>query len=253
MEFDVKKFFFPSVGVDLVFNINTDYPISKSSIIYDADFDRQTITIAQPIVPVTPNTAFEQLHLTTLVQSDQRRLRIGISCSPVQFISNYPLAGGGNPVEAIVVQYQLPAIETNIRSAFRIQMTSRYAIKAKLFYNQQEYRTPVDFKIKDISFSGLGLVIIEKKESHTSPLSALKPGTEMIMGLSLVDRDQDQPGTIATFPVKIQVARININYSETHTLIGLKITNITRENEEVLNQFIHATQIAELKRISKRD
>lgn len=251
MEFDVKKIFFPSVGIDLVFNLNTDFPVSKSSIIYDADFKKQAITIAQPIVPVTPNTPFEQLHLTTLVDIDQRRRRIGISCRPVQFISNYPLAGG-TLVKAIVVQYQLPAIETNIRSAFRISMTStsRYAVKAKLVYNKQEYRTPDDFKIKDISFSGLSLLILAKKGNSPSPLSELKPGTEMIMGLALVDRDR--PGGIETVPVKIQVARINMNYSEIHILIGLKITNITRENEEVLNQFIHAVQIEELKRISKK-
>ena len=249
MEFDIKKHFFPSVGVDLVFNINTDFPISKSSIIYDADFKKQTITIAQPIVPVTPNTPFEQLHLTTLVNINQRRLRIGISCRVAQFISNYPMAAGA-PVKAIVVQYQLPAIETNIRSAFRLSMTSRYAVKAKLFCNKQEYRTPGDFKIKDISFSGFGLIILETKKKRNTPLSALKPGTEMVMGLALVDHDQ--PGALSTFPVKIKVARINMNYSETHTLIGLKITNITRENEEVLNQFIHAAQIEELKRISKK-
>ncbi len=249
MDFDVKKIFFPSVGVNLVFNINTDFPISKSSIIYDADFKKQTITIAQPIVPVTPNTPFEQLHLTTLVYIDQRRLRIGVRCRPIKFISNYPMANG-LPAKAIVLQYQLPAIETNIRSAFRLPMTSRYAVKAKIVYNKQEYRTPGDFKIKDISFSGLGLVILERKKKRNTPLSALKIGTEMIMGLALVDRDQ--PGAIGTFPVKIQVVRINMNYSETHTLIGLKITSITRENEEVLNRFIHTAQIEELKRISKK-
>ena len=249
MEFDVKKIFFPSVGVNLVFNINTDFPNSKSSIIYDTDLKKQTITIAQPRIPVTQNTPFEQLHLTTLIYINQRRLRIGIRCKPVRFISNYPMANG-TPVKAVVVQYRLPAIETNIRSAFRLPMTSRYAVKGKIVYNKQEYRTPGDFKIKDISFSGLGLVILEKKGQRPPPLSALTTGTKMIMGLALVDRDQ--PGAVTTVPVQIQVARIDMNYSELHTLIGLKITNITREDEEVLNQFIHTAQIEELKRISKK-
>ncbi|WP_319577468.1 PilZ domain-containing protein [uncultured Desulfobacter sp.] len=249
MDFDVKKIFFPSVGVDLVFNINTDFPISKSSIIYDADFKKQAITIAQPSIPVTPDTPFEQLHLTTLVYINQRRLRIGVCCRPIQFISNFPMAGG-LAVEAIVVHYQLPAIETNIRSAFRLPLTGRYAVKAKIVYNKQEYRTPSDFKIKDLSFSGLSLVILERKKKRTPPLSSLKIGTEMILGLALVDRDQ--PGAIGTFPIKIQVVRINMNYSETHTLIGLKITSITPKNEEILNRFIHTAQIEELKRISKK-
>lgn len=249
MEFDVKNIFFPSVGVNLVFNMNTDFPISTSSIIYDTDFDKQTIIIAQPTPPITPNTQYKQLHLTTLAYINQRRLRIGMHCKPIRFIRNYPMADG-KTVKAIEIQYRLPAIETNIRSAFRLPMTTRYAVKAKIVYNGQEYRTPGDFKIKDISFSGLGLVILEKKGKRPSPLSALKAGTKMIMGLALVDRNH--PGTIDTFPVQIQVARTNTNYSETHTLIGLKISNIASDNDERLNQFIHTAQIAELKRISKK-
>nr|WP_320191874.1 PilZ domain-containing protein [uncultured Desulfobacter sp.] len=249
MEFDVKKIFFPSVGVNLVFNMNTDYPISTSSIIYDADFDKQTITIARPNLPIPPNTEFEQLHLTTLAHINQRRLRIGMHCRPIRVIDNYAMADG-SAAKAIEIQYRLPAIETNIRSAFRLQMNTKYAVKAQIAYNGQKYRTPGDFKIKDISFSGLGLVILEKKGKYPSPLSDLKTGTKMIMGLALVDRDQ--PGAIGTFPVQIQVARINMNYSKTDTLIGLKIINIARENDEVLNQFIHTAQIEELKRISKQ-
>lgn len=250
MGFDINTIFLPSVGVDLVFNINTDFPISKSSIIYDANYKKRLLVLAQPVVPITADTAYEQLHLTTLIYIDQRRLRIGIRCNPVKFVNNYPMAGG-TPVKALVVQYQLPAKETNIRSAFRLSMTSKYAVKAKLVYQKQEYRTPSDFKIKDISFSGLGLVILEKKGNRKNPLSALKPGTELIMGLALVDNDQ--PAAAKTLPVKIQVARINANYSETHTLIGLKITGITRQNEDALNQFIHAAQVEELKRISKKN
>lgn len=249
MEFDVKKIFIPSVGVNLVFDINTDFPTSRSSIIYDADYKKQIITIAQPIPPVTPSTPFEQLHLTTLVYIDQRRLRIGVACTFARFISNYPMADG-SPVKAIEMQYRLPAIETNIRAAFRLSLTGRYTVKAKIVHNSQEHRTPRDFKIKDISFSGLGIVILEKKGKHLHPLATLKTGTKMIMGLALID--QEQSGTIGTFPIQIQVARIKTNYSETHTLIGLKIINITPKDKEALNQFIHIAQIEELKRISKK-
>ncbi len=248
MGFDVSKIFLPSVGVDLVLNMNTDFPISKSSIIYDSNFKKRTITVAQPATPITPNTQFEQLHLTTLVYLNQRRSRIGLRCKSVKFINDYPMANGAL-TKALVVEYQLPATESNIRSAFRLPVGSRYTVKAKLVYNKQEYRTPSDFKIKDISFSGLGLVILEKKGKDNA-LYTLNPGTELIMGLALVDKDQ--PGAVGTFPIKIKVARINSNYSETHTLIGLQITSITQENESVLNQFIHAAQIDELKRISKK-
>lgn len=250
MKFDVKKIFYPSVGVNLVLNLNTDSPISKSSIIYDVDFKKQTIILAQPTIPITPSTQLDDLHLTTLVYMNQRRLRIGIHCIPIRFINNYPMADG-TTIKAIEIQYRLPASETNIRSAFRLSMPSRYTIKAKITHDEHEYRTSGDFKIKDISFSGLGVVILEKKGERPPSLSVLKAGTKMIMELALVDRDR--PGATEILPVQIQVARTNINHSETHTLVGLKITNITREDEARLNQFIHRAQIEELKRISKKD
>ncbi len=131
MEFDVKKIFFPSVGVNLVFNMNTDHPVSTSSIIYDADFEKQVITIAQPNISIPPNTQFEQLHLTTLTQINQRRLRIGIHCRPTRVIKDYAMADGSS-AKAIEIQYRLPAIETNIRAAFRLQITTRYAVKAQI-------------------------------------------------------------------------------------------------------------------------
>ena len=95
MGFDVTKIFLPSVGVDLVLNMNTDFPISKSSIIYDSNFKKRIITVAQPSVPITKHTQFEQFHLTTLVHLNQRRSRVGLKCKPIQFINDYPMANGG--------------------------------------------------------------------------------------------------------------------------------------------------------------
>ena len=249
MGFDIENIFLPSVGVDLVFDMDSLTPISRSSIIYDTDYGNRTITIAQPIVPVTSETQFEELHLTTIIHIKQRRVRIGLACKPIKFIDQYHLANRST-TKALVVEYRLPPVETNIRSAFRLPLSQRHNIKAKLLLNGVEYFTAKDFKIKDISFAGMGLVVPKKLNGKPNPLTQAQSGTLVPVGMILVDRGQQAP--VGTFPVKTKVARLNPNYSETHMLIGLKIIAITAESEDLLNRFIHNAQIDELKRISKR-
>ncbi|WDP88947.1 MAG: PilZ domain-containing protein [Desulfobacter sp.] len=249
MAFNAEKIFLPSVGVDLVFNMDTDTPISRASIIYDADYKNKTITIAQPNPALTPNTAFDQLHLTTIVHTGQRRTRIGINCLPVKFIENYPLANR-TTTRALILQYTLPASETNIRSAFRLAVSTSHTVKGKLLYNQKDFFTVKDFRVKDISFTGLGIVVPKKRGKAVPVLAGLRVGTLLPMGISLVDNKKETP--LATFPLKVKVVRVNQNYSETHILIGMRIQGITPENEELLIKFIHEAQIAELKRISQK-
>ncbi len=233
----------------MVFDMDSLTPISRSSIIYDTDYGNRTITIAQPIVPVTSETKFDELHLTTIIHTKQRRVRVGLSCRPIKFIDQYHLANRST-TKALIVQYQLPPIETNIRSAFRLPLSQRHSIKAKLLYNSVEYFTARDFKIKDISFAGIGLSVPKKQGKKTNPLTEIESGTAVPVGMILVDKGLKDP--VGTFPVKTKVVRLNPNYSETHMLVGLKILAITAESENLLNRFIHKAQIDELKRISKR-
>ncbi len=249
MEFTLEKIFLPSVGVDLVFNMDATSPVSRASIIYDTDHKNQTITIAQPIVAVTKTTEYNQLHLTAIVHLKQRKTRIGISCIPVKFIENYPLANKAT-TKALVLQYTPPAVETNIRSAFRLPLGSRHTVKGKLIYEKIDFFTEKDFKIKDISFNGLGVTVSREKKKSRNPLMGITTGTLMPMGISLMDSEKDTP--IGTFPVKVRAVRVNHNYSATHTLIGLLIEAIAPENEDLLIKFIHDAQIAELKRLSQK-
>ncbi len=249
MGFDVENIFLPSVGADLVFDMNSLSPVSRSTIIYDTDFKHRTITLAQPIVQVSAATQFEQLHLTTIIHRKQRKIRIGLPCRPIKFMEDYPVANQST-VKALVVEYMLPALETNIRSAFRLPLSQKHSIKAKILFNQAEYYTIRDFRIRDISFAGMGLVVQKQVGETSNPLSGLVIGDQLSMGMILLNQDHDKP--IGTFPVKAQVVRINTAYSEAHILVGLKITTISPNNESQLNQFIHNAQIDELKRLSNR-
>lgn len=245
MSYSIESIFFPSVGVDLVLNIDSLMPLPRASIIHDVDFAKKIITIAQPKIPFTETTAFDQLHLTTIIRTDKRRVRVGIPCRPVRFLSNYRLAGNTTD-NAIVLGYELPVSEKNIRSAFRLSLDSRYMIRAKLIHRQLEYHSPGHFRIRDISLTGASLVIPKKMNQKTNPLLELKRNDVLLSGMSLIDSQKEHP--LATFALKFTVVRLHLNHSETNILAGLKITRMDPKDEDALSEFIHAAQIHQLRR-----
>ncbi|WP_022668227.1 hypothetical protein [Desulfospira joergensenii] len=245
MDFNIETIFLPSIGVDLVMNIDSLMPLPRASIIHDVDFSRKTITIAQPRIPFTETTQFDQLHLTTIIRTEKRRVRVGISCRPVQFIDTYRLAGDSTD-RAIVVQYELPVKETNIRSAYRLSLSSRYTIRAKLICGQLEYHTPIHFRVRDISLSGASLVIPKKVKQKKNPLIGLALNEKLVAGISLVDAKKEQP--VATFALKFKVVRMNLKHTDTTVLAGLKTIKLAKKDEDALSDFIHAAQIHQLSR-----
>lgn len=242
----------PATGVDLVFNMNSLNPISRSSIIHDIDHRNQTITIAQPLIPITVTTSYDELHLTAIIYNKNRKMRVGLQCQPVKFDDHYRLASQ-IITKAIILKYKPPVAETNIRSAFRLPLSRKRTIKAKMLYRQTNYSTPNDFNIRDISFTGMGLTIPQKKISLSSPLISIKTAEFIPLGLILIDTvdtgggEKEMP--IGTFALKTKVVRVNKNYSDSHILVGLKIIDMNQKNETLLNSFIHQSQIDELKRL----
>lgn len=247
MTFDIKTIFAPSKGVDLVFNMHSPAPTSRSSIIFDAHFNDNTITIAQPFVPVSPKTQFDTLHVTTTVTGRQKRIRVGMACQVERFIDHYPLAGNAVS-KALVLRCTPPVVETNIRSAFRLPLGSRHIVRGKLIFRETEFYTAADFKIRDISFAGMGIMIPKKVKAKPNPLCRLEYNDILPMGLVLVDTRKKDP--VGTLQVKTKVKRVNTDYTQTHILAGLKVIQITRDSESLLNRFIHDAQIDELKRLS---
>ncbi len=250
MDLNVENIFQPSVGVDLVFDMNSLTPYSRSSIIYDTDYRSRTVTIAQPLRVITRNTVFKELHLTTIINRVRRKVRVGIACNPIQFLKEYRLANF-KKVQAIILEYSPPIREMNIRSAFRMPMSAKYIIKAKIIYNKTEYLSSKDFAVKDVSLTGAGLILPKKKGKVLNPLANIKLNDVIVMGMVLVNIDKKKP--VGTVPMKTEVVRVNPHYSDTHTMVGLKISKLTDAGEDLLNKFIHDAQIDELKRLSGRN
>nr|NJM01024.1 hypothetical protein [Desulfobacula sp.] len=144
-------------------------PYYRSSIIYDVDFKNETITIAQPLKAFSKKTAFKELHLTTIIQGKNRKARVGVKCRDFKLIDQYLLANQ-KKVPAIILDYMLPIEETNIRSAFRLSLSTKYFIKTIIQHKNIEYKSPDDFTVRDISLNGIGIVI-PKTAIQNNPFS----------------------------------------------------------------------------------
>ncbi|MBF0572431.1 MAG: PilZ domain-containing protein [Desulfamplus sp.] len=246
----IEDVFAPSTGVEIVFNLNSLNPFTSSSIIYDADHKKKSIIVAQPNRRITPSTSFEEMHLTTLLKVDLEKKRFGIKCKPSIFHNDYCLFDNSK-VAAITVEYTPPLLETNIRSAYRMPITKDYTVKAKLIFNNNSYYSTKDFFIRDISISGLGIIVPIRRNKIINPLSTLKRHSQAVIGMLLMTPNSKQP--FATIPLKIEVARLNQNQSENHIFIGVKFIGLTPDKEGQLNKFIHMAQLDGLRRLSRID
>lgn len=246
MTMDIDKIFTPSCGVDLVFNLNSLTPFSRSSIIYDADHDNQSIVVAQPHIKITQSTAFKDLYLTSIIHANNRKIRLGVVCTIKSFIDDYSLANKSK-TGAIVLQYEPPLKEANIRAAFRLSLSAKFTVKGKMIYQNLDFFTPTDFNIRDISLNGIGIVI-PKNTSQLQIIRDFNIKDELELALILVNQEESRP--VGTVPVTAKIARINKNYSDSHVFIGCQFISITSETDSLLNSFIHAAQIEELRKIS---
>jgi len=224
--------------VDLVFNMNSLAPYSRSSIIFDVDFGNESITIAQPRTALSQKTTFRELHLTTIIQEKNKKIRFGIECQGFNIIDQYLLANKTR-VSAVLLKYRLPVEETNIRSAFRLPLSTKHIIKSKILYKNFEYDSLKDFSIRDVSFNGVG-IIVPKINNNSNPLVAIKVNEEINFQIILADTDEEDPIAI---PIRALVVRVNPRYSERYILMGLQFINLSNQNEAIINKFIYDAQV----------
>ncbi len=250
MTFYINMIFLPSKGVDMIFNMNSLAPYSRTSIIYEIDLKNQEITIAQPLTPFSKNSSFKELHLTTIVHDKKRKLRVGVECVQFRLIEKYQLANKTNVI-AVVLKYKLPILKNNIRSAFRLPLSNKHAINCKIFYNKLEYTSINDFSIMEISLTGIALKIPTKRINKANPLTTIKVNETILITIILINAKQDKP--VSTFPLNTKVVRIEPYYTDTQALIGLQILNLKTNHETILNKFIHEAQVDELKRLSRQN
>ncbi len=247
MSLTPEKIFLPSVGCDLIINDTSVSHRVLSTIIYEADFSGKTITIAQPNGVFASDTKFNRLHLTTIISTEKRKYRVGISCKPKAFLDSYQLAGKSK-VRAVVLSFEMPIIEVNIRAAFRLILDGRHTVRAKLVYQKNDFFSPDYFRVKDISITGVGLLIPRKVYHGANPLLAAKLNDTLAMGMQLVDTVA--PLLKGPLAMAGRIQRVVYDYSQTSSLLAVKFLVIDPQQENILSEFIHMAQIQQLNRFS---
>ena len=112
-----------------------------------------------------------------------------------------------------------------------------------------EYTSQKDFSIRDISLNGIGIVIPKTNIKNPTPLSEIIINKEI--GLEIILSDTDDEDSEEKISICARITRINPRYSETYILIGLKIINLSNQNEFILSKFIHDVQVKQLKRLKQ--
>ena len=247
MSFSIEKTFIPSAGVELVAEINSLQPMSWSSIIYDVNYDTNSITIAYPDkIHYTQLEGIKKLHLTTKLNHQNSTIRVGIVCTKYEITKTYPLANGAK-TKAIILKYLPPITKANIRSAYRLKLTDKHIVKAKLRHRNTDYHLPQHFSIKDISLSGIALLLPLYIQQRKNPLIETQLNEQISIGIKLaIASIQDAPQTIY---FKAIAKRITQRINTKELLIAFKISSISDENEFALTQFIHNAQIDELQKL----
>ncbi|MEA2060650.1 MAG: hypothetical protein U9P10_09145 [Thermodesulfobacteriota bacterium] len=245
---NISKIFRPSRGVELVFNLNSLYPTAKSSIIHDTDHRKRQIIVAQPLSPVTPHGQYREMHITTLDKKNHSSaVRIGMACKPVRFDNHYRLSSQSK-VEVIIVQYELPLIETNIRSAFRMPISEKFFIQASMTYKDKKFISGRDFTIRDVSLAGMGILIPKTNNQTNPPLTGIDVRQQADIVLTLFEKGKTTPSE--SISAVIECVRKDSRFSDTAMLAGVKFIKLLPKDEDLLHTFLHNAQIDELKRLS---
>ena len=239
----------PGMGVDLVFNLDSLSPVSRSSIVFDCDESIRQVIVAQPVQRIHKDNQFNQMHISTLIKKEPfTKSRLGYSCKIIDIIRDYNLSNS-EKAEALVLEYTPPALEINIRSAFRFQPNPSFEVLGKLVVNNEIFYSGRHFKFYDISITGIGILIPKKIMKERNPLLDLKTDSHGKIGILLKSGEKGE--TVSTIDCSIKVVRTNMDYNPLSGFAGFSMLNLNHDHQETLNRFIHNAQLHEIRKINR--
>lgn len=237
----------PGIGVDLIFNLSSISPLVKPSIIFELNNNK--VVVAQPQRKISTEHKFATMHISSLIPNELSiKTRQGYLCRIVKLIDDYKLAND-NSTQALLLEYQEPLLEMNIRAAFRFQPNSTHSVIGKIVYKGKEFYSGVHFKVFDISISGIGFLIPKKIKKSINPLSDIAKNSSAKIGLLL--RSTEDKEEIITIESEINVVRTNSEYNEISGFAGVSFQNLLQQSEESLNKFIHNAQLFEIRKSNR--
>jgi hypothetical protein len=245
-EFPLK----PGLGVDLVFNLDSESPSSKTSIIYDCNESLNQVIVAQPTQRVHLESRYPQMHISSLISKElTTKVRVGYPCRIIEALSEYRLSNQSK-VDALLLEYSPTLVDINIRAAFRFHPNSNYDVVGKLSIGNDMYYSGKHFKFQDISLNGIGILIPKKIVNTRNPMLDLSNDTFGRIGI-LLKIAEERDSIVTTIESDVKVVRIAMNYNSMSGFAGCTLLNLSTNQEESLSRFIHNAQLYEIRMINR--
>jgi len=246
---NIRDIFRPGTAIDVVFDMDADIPVVRSSIIHDCNYEKSQIIISQPNPQILPSFTYDTMTVTTIVEKElNEKFRCGINATVSEFLTNYALSDQVKE-NAILVTYKAPVKKVNIRSAYRLEPGFGYKVHGTLTFRGKTYSSEKFFKVNDISFTGLGIKCPAQIEKKMNPLFLADIHEEASAEIRLEHPDKSSAN--ATISSKIVVVRKKLTASNKIFFLGMKFLSLGVTYEKVLSKFIHEAQIKQIKHAGK--
>jgi len=243
----IESLFKPGIRVDIVLNNKSMIPDVRSAVVYECNHDESRMVISQTRPEIVPSLEFNQMDITVLVEEElNRKIRNGLSCKVVRFLKDYKML---EQIEenAILVEYFPPVVEMNVRSAFRLEPGSRFIVEATIQVGKIQYISGRDFKVKDISFTGIGLVVPKLvRKKHSNDLLEMEKGETAGIVLRLINNTSG--GHEIAISSEVEMVRRSGTLNPENSFIGMRFTALSDKDEEFLSGFIHNAQLDKIRK-----
>ena len=246
----VESLFRPGTRVDVVFNSKSMIPDVRAAVIYECNHDLLQMVISQTRPKIDPSFEFNEMDITVLVEEElNQKNRNGLGCIILRYLKDYMISEQTTE-NALLVEYFLPIKEMNVRSAFRFEPDNMFTVEGVIDAGEKQYVSGRDFKVKDISFTGIGLIVPNYlKQEHKNFLLEMEKGEIVGITLKLIENTSGENEIMVSS--EVEVVRLAHTLNPKNRLIGMRFTKLSQKDEESLSRFIHNAQLNKIRKISR--
>ncbi|MFZ5569812.1 MAG: PilZ domain-containing protein [Thermodesulfobacteriota bacterium] len=246
VELQVSRIYRPGIKVEVVYELDSDNPIVLPSLLYECQHPSMQLVIAQTNPEMAPGRQAGKMTLTALVSGElNRKFRAGIDCGLLECYPEYRLSSG-NTARAARIRYDEDSLKVvNIRTAYRFSPNPVFRVDAEIRFDDLTFFSEQDFKIHNISFTGIGLLIPRLVGGKVNPMMELTVGQTLSIEIRLTDTRKEIQS--AELSCELLVVRKEPDFNRRSGYAGFRLTGLSNPDVEKLNRFIHHAQLHEIR------
>ena len=249
IEDEIENIFVEGRKIEAVFNIESSAPVVYPTEIFKCNYESSVMLLYQTRPKILPSFKYESMDIAVLLTLElNRKLRVGLRCEIAKFINNYQVSERIKE-DFFLIEYSPPMRKINLRSTFRLRTSYRYVVGGNFDIKGALYFSEIDFKIQDISVTGVGMLVPKKIGKKHNPLLDLEVGQEFKFQLRL--KDVESPDSEFKITTIVKIARKMISFNDRSGFIGARFIKLEPLEQEKLFRFIHDAQIYEIRSIKQ--